>query len=482
MSPAQSGGEDVREPPDPIDYRKVNRYVVAVAVLAGLLTIVSVVLEPLVAPEIRPLVVLLLLGILSATTLDYDNEGVNYSFTSFVLVSSLPLTGPTGAAVIGAVIPLFEGKNRWTSTHLFNTALIVCMAVTSGLAYTRLCGGLLPIPEDGTSPGQLLLWVGLPLLVADIVGMVVNAVLLAVMIQLRGAKFRYVLSGAIRQTALLYLGYTVLAFLFVVLWGPGQLYELSVALIMAPLLIARWSYVQFGEEFRAHNRILDTLATAGDGWDHGGAGHGTRVDQYTQLIAEQLGLTFSERRDLRYASKLHDIGRLGTPRHVLDKPMAARDEHDRALIRRHPLLAAEIVGGIAFLAEAARAIRHHHERPDGRGYPDGLAGEQLPMVARVIAVADAYDAMTSGAGPLAALEPEEALGHLRARAGTQFDPRCVEALGHVVGRTVEIIEHARRVHDDGPWRDHDDPRLGELMFGVFQKHEPVDPLNPAGPG
>lgn len=466
MTSTRPGGDEGQGPPDSIDYRKVNRYVVVVAVAAVLLTVLSVILEPLVAPEIRPLIVLVMLGILSATTLDYDNEGVNYSFTSFVLVSSLPLTGPTGAAVIGAVIPLFEKKNRWTSTHLFNTALIVCMAVTSGLTYTRLCGGLVPIPEGGGTPGQLLLRVGVPLLAADIVGMVVNAVLLAVMFQLRGAKFQYVLSGAIRQTAPLYLGYTVLAFLFVILWGPAELYELSVALIMAPLLIARWSYTQYGEEFRAHNRILDTLAIAGDGWDRGGTGHGTRVDQYTQLMVDQLGLTFGEQRDLRYASKLHDIGRLGTPRHVLDKPMSARDDHDRAIIARHPLLAAEIVGGIEFLADAARDIRHHHERPDGLGYPDGLAGDHIPLVARVLAVADAYDALTSGAGPLPALEPEEALEELRRGAGTQFDARCVEALGHALGRTSEIIEHARRVHDDGPWRDHDDPRLGHLMIRV----------------
>lgn len=473
MTDTRPEAADVREASEPIDERKVSVYVAGVAIAAVLLTIVSVLREPLVAGQIRPLLVLLLLGVLSATTLDYNNEGVHYSFTSFVLVSSLPLTGPTGAAVIGAAIPLFEGKNRWTSTHLFNTALIVCMAATSGLAY-RLCGGLLPIPEELTTPGTLILRVGLPLLVADIVAMVVNAVLLAAMFKFRGAKFMYVFSGAIRPTAPLYLGYTVLAFLFVVLWQPGRLYELSAVLIMAPLLIARWSYTQYGEELRAQNRILDTLAIAGDGWDREGTGHGTRVEQYAQLMVDHVGLSFKEQRDLRYASKLHDIGRLGTPRHVLEEPMAAESAQERDLISRHPLLAEEIVGDIEFLAEAARGIRHHHERPDGLGYPDGLAGDDIPMVARVLAVADAFDALTSGDGPLDALEPEAALDELRRGSGTQFDTRCVEALAHVLGRTHEIVERARRGNSDGPWRNHDDPRFAHHMEAVRPNHEASD--------
>ncbi len=447
-------------------------YRLVLACVAILVVAICVVLEPLRPEFYVPFAVLMGLGVFSATTLDNSTEGVNYSFTSFVLTSSFALVGPTGAVIIGLFVPLFEKTYRWSLTHLFNTALIVIIAGMGAIGY-RLSSGWLPVPDAATPTGYVL-HVGLPLLVANVVVLVLNAIIVAVMIKLDGGQFQYVLSGAIRQTAPLYLGYTVLAFLFVLLWGPGQLYELSVALIMAPLLIARWSYVQYGEEFRAHNRILDTLATAGDGWDHGGAGHGTRVDQYTQLIVEQLGMSFTEQRDLRYASKLHDIGRLGTPRYVLDKPMSARNDHDRTLIRQHPILAAEIVGGIEFLAEAARDIRHHHERPDGRGYPDGLVGDQIPLVSRVIAVADAFDAMTSGAGPLSALEPEEALGHLRRGAGTQFDARCVEALGHVLGRTADIVEDARRVHDDGPWRNHDDPRLGTLMTSARPEQEASD--------
>lgn len=450
-------------------------YRLVLACVAVAVVVVSVRVRPLTHEVFVPLLVLLGLGILSGTTLD-DAEGVTYSFTSFVLASSFALVGPTGAVIIAAIVPLFLKRGRWTSLHLFNTSLTVVVAGGGGLSYL-MSSGWLPLPETA-SPAEFLLHVGFPLLVANIVVLVLNALLIAIVIHVDGGQFRYVLAGSIRQTAPLYLGYAVLAFLFVMLWGPGQLYELSVAFIMAPLLIARWSYTQYGEQFRAHNRILDTLATAGDGWDRGGTGHGTRVDQFAQLMVEPLGLTFSEQRDLRYASKLHDIGRLGTPRKVVEKPMSAPDDHDRAIITQHPILAAEIVGGIEFLAEAARDIRHHHERPDGLGYPDGLVGDQIPLVSRVLAVADAFDALTSGAGSLPALEPEEALAELRRGAGAQFDVRCVEALAHVLGRTVKFVEPARRGHDDGPWRDHDDPRLGHLLIGHRPGREPSSPVEP----
>lgn len=432
------------------------------ALLAVVLTIVSIVQLPLATAQLRPLLVLLVLGAVSATTLDYY-DGVGYSFTSFVLASTLPLLGPTGAALVGCVIPLLDKSKRWTVVHLFNTALIVIMGVTSGFAYT-LCGGQLPIQPDQTGPSELALHVGLPLLVADIVGMVVNAVLLAVTIRIRGGNARLVLAGAVRQTAPLYLGYTVLAFLFVTLWAPGRLWELSAVLIMVPLLIARWSYRQYGEELKAHSRILDTLVIAGDGWDRGGSGHGYRVGQYAQLMAEDLGLGFGEQRDLRYASVLHDVGRLGTPRAVLETPAEVRDQAARELIFRHPLLAAEIIGGIEFMSDAARAIRHHHERLDGLGYPDGLVGDEIPLIARVIAVADAFDALTTSTGSRRLLEVDEAVEELRRGAGTQFDPRCVEALARISDRTRDDVDRARRQHDDGAWRDHDDPRLGHLML------------------
>lgn len=460
---------------------RVPTYVGLLAVAAILMTALSAYWKPLDVEALRPLAVLLLLGAFSAATLDHHNEGVAYSFTGFVLASSLPLTGPTGAAVLGAVIPLFEKSNRWTIAHLFNTALVVLMGVTSGMTYV-LCGGMLPIPVEQTTPGQLLLRVGLPLLIADIVGMVVNALLLVGIVRTRGERFQYALAGAIRQTAPLYFGYTVLAFLFVVLWRPGGVNELSAVLIMAPLLIARWSYTQYGEEFRAHSRILETLVTAGDGWDRGGTGHGKRVSQYTHLMVEQFGLSFNEQRDLRYASVLHDIGRLGTPRAVMDRPMELRDERDRRLIRRHPMQAEEIVGDIEFLADAARAIRHHHERPDGLGYPDGMTGDEIPLVSRMIAVADAYDALTSGASPLPGVEPQEAIEELRRRSGTQFDPRCVEALALVTGKTHDIIAHARSAHVDAPWRDHDDPRLSHLMYGQTSQSPPDDAPGPSSPG
>jgi hypothetical protein len=131
---------------------------------------------------------------------------------------------------------------------------------------------------------------------------------------------------------------------------------------------------------------------------------------------------------------LHDVGKLGVPTRVLQKSGALTDEEFIA-IARHPLRGLEMVREIEFLGESLQGILHHHERLDGRGYPLGLAGDAIPEFARIIAVADAFDSMTSTRSYRQARSVEEALTELEACTGTQFDPGYVQALRHALERT-----------------------------------------------
>ena len=154
--------------------------------------------------------------------------------------------------------------------------------------------------------------------------------------------------------------------------------------------------------------------------------HSERVAAIAQAVARKLGWGRRELRELDLGAPLHDIGKLTIADEVLLKP-GRLDDHELLQIRAHPLAGARLLEGVRALRAALPCILHHHERWDGRGYPRGLAGHEIPQAARIVAVADAFDAMTSTRPYREALPVEEALAELDRCAGTQFDPEASEA-------------------------------------------------------
>ncbi len=171
---------------------------------------------------------------------------------------------------------------------------------------------------------------------------------------------------------------------------------------------------------------IDSLVRAMEERDPSTAGHSARVRGYALRLADALGLEPGLRRRLGLAAKLHDIGKVGVPEAVLNKPgpLSADEE---GVVREHPVIGEHILSPVVRDATVLAAIRHHHERIDGAGYPDGLRGDQVPPLARVIAIADCFDALTSARTYRAALPAAEAFAILRADAGTHFDPEFVRA-------------------------------------------------------
>jgi HD-GYP domain-containing protein (c-di-GMP phosphodiesterase class II) len=159
--------------------------------------------------------------------------------------------------------------------------------------------------------------------------------------------------------------------------------------------------------------------------------HSDRVVGLSHRIGERLGLGRRELRDLGYAARLHDIGKVGVPDAVLHKP-GPLVEAERELIKGHSVWGADLVGRIPGLEDVARIVRHHHERYDGEGYPDRLAGRDIPLASRILTVADAYVAMTEDR-PYRRARPRFEVDHeFRDCSGAQFDPYVVEALREVV--------------------------------------------------
>jgi putative nucleotidyltransferase with HDIG domain len=192
---------------------------------------------------------------------------------------------------------------------------------------------------------------------------------------------------------------------------------------------------QLTRSYMATVRVLSNAVEARDAYT---GKHAERVAAYGIAIARALGLPRLEAPEIQFGFLLHDIGKVAVPDSILYKPGPLTDE-ERALMARHPVVGSEIVSGIEFLAEAAKVVRSHHERWDGTGYPDGLAGEQIPVAARVFAVADVLDALTTDRP----YRPRMPLGQARQiiveGSGTHFDPRVVEALSAIDDATFERI-------------------------------------------
>jgi HD-GYP domain-containing protein (c-di-GMP phosphodiesterase class II) len=166
----------------------------------------------------------------------------------------------------------------------------------------------------------------------------------------------------------------------------------------------------------------------------GAAGHSRRVARYAAETAEGLGLRGEEVVRLRLAGAVHDIGKIETPLRIVNKP-GPLSEEEFAVLELHAATGARMVAGLVGERLAAM-VRHHHERFDGRGYPDGLVADQIPLGARVVAVADTFDAITSSRPYRLAKQHREALELLGAEAGKQLDPDVVRAFRHRYARVI----------------------------------------------
>ena len=199
---------------------------------------------------------------------------------------------------------------------------------------------------------------------------------------------------------------------------------------------------QLRENAEAYARLDETyletvtaLAAAMEAKDHYTADHAAALVSSALAIGRRLGFTEEELRELNYAAVLHDIGKIGVPGQILNKPGPLSTE-EFATMTRHSVIGEQIIARVEHLRPVARIVRSAHERWDGTGYPDGLAGEEIPLASRILLVCDAYDAMTSDRPYRKAMSEEAATEELRDGAGSQFDPGVVE---------VFVSEHAKDV-------------------------------------
>ncbi|MCG3117524.1 MAG: response regulator [Candidatus Manganitrophus sp. SA1] len=197
----------------------------------------------------------------------------------------------------------------------------------------------------------------------------------------------------------------------------------------------------FDQLERSHFESMKALAQAIEAKDLYTRGHCDRMVEYALAIAERLGLSAEEKKHLGYGAALHDIGKIGIHELILNKSGKLTDK-EYEIMKAHPMLGAEIIKGVDFLSPVVPMIYYHQERYDGKGYPEGLSGEQIPIGARIIAILDTFDAMTSDRPYRKALPMEVAFAELRRCTGTQFDPTIVETLIKIIQEDPQNSSHA----------------------------------------
>jgi hypothetical protein len=393
-------------------------------------------------------------------------HGADLSINSIVQLTAILLTGPVGAMLVGGSSWLLEmGKSRPPMrVRLFNLAVAVLITGGASASYL-LVGGELHV-STLTTPGQLIVRVALPLILANVVMCLLNAVLLAGVVSLHNSlPYRETVGDILRGGGLAYVGYGVFGLLLAVVWDAAGIGPLAALLVLAPLFIARWAFAQYADERAAHDRTVAALVQAVEAKDHYTRGHSERVAKASLLIGRTVALSAQRTASLHFAGMLHDVGKIGVPTAMLRRTGALTDE-EFAAIARHPVQGLELVREIEFLGEAFEGILHHHERMDGRGYPMGLVGDAIPEFARIIAVADAFDSMTSTRSYREAREVAEALEELQRCAGSQFDGEFVDALAQGLQRTeweptrvASPVDEATPDADVLAAVDHDDPRV-----------------------
>jgi hypothetical protein len=369
-------------------------------------------------------------------------------------LAAVVLVGPVGAALVGACTAFGLRRGPSLVQRAFNTGMFALSAYLAGRAFVATGGHVGP-PGSGSFPGVIGAFA-----VAAVVHVAANHGLLGGVLWLtsgREASGRRISSGMSLELVVSDLGYGAFGLLIAALWSVTGLF--APVLVLIPVAVARWAVAQIVEQQRAYEAAVGALCQAVETKDLYTRGHSDRVSRGSVMIAREIGMRGERVEAIRYAGMLHDVGKLGVATRVLQKTGKLTEE-EYAAIQLHPMRGLDIVREIGFLDEALAGIMHHHERIDGRGYPMGLAGDEIPEFARILAVADAFDSMTSTRSYRGARPVEEAVFELRRWSGTQFDPAFVDAFVAAIRR-----EGWQRPEPDVltgdlpaiPSADHDDP-------------------------
>jgi putative nucleotidyltransferase with HDIG domain len=344
----------------------------------------------------------------------------------FAAVLMFPPAVPILATCLGTLVGELASRRPWFK-RIFNVAVMTVTFAVVVAVYTFLNQ---PHADLLSSPQSVIV-----LILSGLTNFGVNSVLVGLVISLAGEiSFRYVWLQNYSKVVLHDLTMIPLAISVAILW---RFSPLTVSLAVLPLLVVRHSYQTTNYLQRQTEDALKALMRTVDERDNETFDHSERVSKLAKEIGKAMGMPPAELDLLVPAALLHDLGKVGMESNILFKP-GGLTPAERQRAQRHAAVGAELLSKFPLFEKGALLVRHHHEQYDGNGYPDRLKGEKIPLGARIIAVADAYQAMTEDRPYRRALPPEQALGEMRKCSGTQFDPRVVQALIQITGTAKPV--------------------------------------------
>ena len=337
---------------------------------------------------------------------------IRVSVSGIVQIAAIPLVGPVGAALVAAVPGLVRRSSP--VKDLFNTAQRVLLVLAGAAAYSLVGGAQL---TSSPSTNAWVLW--LHMMVGALVAALANTVLLAGVLQLSSAgSLRVITADLLRQVIPDYASYLVAGYLLTILWAPAGLGWMSIFFFLPSLLVIQWGLHQHASEWATRHDMLTPFVEALDIRRPGAAEEARLASGAAHAVATGLGLSPALVDRIATAARLRDVG------------MLALDGAAPAIVRRdHSLAAREVVGSVTFLRATLDLVDGHHERVDGQGHPLGLVGGEIPLGARVLAVADTWAHLRAEGW-----SPRDAVDHCEAVVGQSLDESCVAGLRRALER------------------------------------------------
>jgi putative nucleotidyltransferase with HDIG domain len=343
------------------------------------------------------------------------------------VLAAIALGGPAAAAVVGFVGSTdsreLRGSVPWYGT-LYNHAAILIAAVVAGFVYEAARAS---VPASGASSGIVLFF---GFVATAVIFYLINGVLAVAAVSTRtGVPFASIWSQDIRGIAANFVGLAPLGWLMAQVFTlPNGIGWWATPLFVVPLFTTRLAYHRYVETRELFEQTISALAKAVDARDRYTRGHSQRVSHIAEAMCRVMKLSEHEIEMIKWAGLLHDIGKIGVRDNILLKE-GPLDKEERRLMNQHPTIGAEIVEPASQLKNEAPLIRTHHEWWNGSGYPGGVEALDIPLGARILTVADAYEAMTSSRPyRKTPLTHEQAAAELEKFSGIQFDPEIVPIL------------------------------------------------------
>ena len=357
-----------------------------------------------------------ILSELLAVNMKYGSISVGFAIN----LAAILLFGPYGAAIIagfGMAFRMREGEFLEWYKILFNVSAISITAGMAGFMY-KIAGGKILLNSLSSN--------FTPIFLAVITYLIINNITIATVIALsQNINIWEVWRSNIKWTVPNYLALAILGILITAIYI--NMGAVAILLFFIPLTLARQSFKMYQDIKKVHLTTVQALISTIEAKDAYTKGHSERVAELSAQIARKMNYSESEIEKIKYAGYLHDVGKVSLESNILNKK-GELSKKEYEIVKEHPEVGADIVKNVKYLEEVADYVKYHHERLDGSGYPEGLKGDEIPEGARILAVADVYDALTSNRPYRSAWKRNKALNLLKEESGECLDENVVDKL------------------------------------------------------